>query len=74
MQDFKNHFKNRRNQNDILAVLPDMENNFKVLDYDNYEYTEKKTTKLHFKLHICEGRAAKKRGNFTKIPIDCKST
>ena len=40
MEDFKNYFKNHRNDNDRHAVLPYMENNFKVLDYDEYEYNE----------------------------------
>ena len=40
MEDFKNYLKNHRNHNDRHAVLPYMENNFKVLDYDEYEYNE----------------------------------
>ena len=41
MEDFKSYFKNHRNHNqDWGEVLPEMEQNFKVLNYDDYEYLE----------------------------------
>ena len=41
MEDFKSYFKNHRKDNqDWGEVLPEMEHNFKVLDYDDYEYLE----------------------------------
>ena len=41
MEDFKSYFKNHRNHNqDWGEVLPEMEQNFKVLNYDDYEYIE----------------------------------